>query len=138
MKQKLIHAIKILCAPINHIIYKFSFYIFVKLSCDIRQSLPPTTTVPHPTGIVISKQARIGRNVTIYQNVTIGTNIGLGKYPKIGDDVVVYSGAAIIGDVNIGENSVIGANSVVIDDVPPQSVVVGAPARVIRTINEDK
>lgn len=119
-------------------ISRFNCHIFIKLSCDIRQSLPPTTTVPHPTGIVIGKQAEIGENVTIYQNVTIGTNIGLREYPKIGDNVVIYSGVAVIGDVDIGANCVIGANSVVIDDIPPRSVVAGAPAQVIRTIDEDE
>lgn len=124
--------------PIIDLFSKLSKYVFIKLSCDIRQSLPLTTTVPHPTGIVIGKQAEIGRDVTIYQNVTIGTNIGLGEYPKIGDNVVVYSGAAIIGDVDIGADSIIGANSVVVDDVPPRSVVAGVPAQIIRLIAEDE
>lgn len=103
----------------------------IAFSCDILQELPDTTTLPHPVGIVISGSAKIGENVRIYQNATIGWTLGDKNRTagKIGDNVTIYSGAAIIGDVTIGDNAVIGANAVVLDDVKEDTVVVGAPAR---------
>ena len=69
------------------------------------------TYFPHPVGIVISKFATVGKNCTIYQNVTIGK----GKFseknntdvPVIGDNVVIYANSVIIGGVKIGNNAVI-------------------------------
>lgn len=96
--------------------------------------------LPHPIGIVIGEGVKIGKNVTIYQNVTIGRkDTDIAKYPSIGDNVVIYSGAKILGSIVIGNNSVIGANSVVLNDVPENSVVAGIPAKIInkkKDINE--
>jgi serine acetyltransferase len=97
--------------------------------CVIGQKLPPTTTLHHPTGIVIAGDAQIGENVNIYQNVTIGTKgDNPVKYPKIGNNVTIYAGAAIIGDVTVGDGATIGANAVVVDNVPENTVVAGVPA----------
>ncbi len=83
--------------------------------------------------IVISEQSRIGRNVSIYQGVTIGRCFGGKKagVPTIGDNVVIFAGAKIIGNVTVGDNAVIGANAVVSTDIPANSVAVGIPAKVI-------
>lgn len=94
------------------------------------------TYFPHPVGIVISKFATVGKNCTIYQNVTIGK----GKFseknntdvPVIGDNVVIYANSVIIGGVKIGNNAVIGAGSVVLRDVDENEVVAGNPARFIK------
>ena len=83
--------------------------------------------MPHPVGIIIGKNVRIGNDVKIYQNVTIG---GMdGNYPSIGNGVTIYAGSNIIGNVTIGDNAVIGAGSVVVKDIPSQAVAVGNPAR---------
>jgi serine O-acetyltransferase len=92
----------------------------------------------HPIGIVIGAHVVIGRNVKIFQNVTIG-GARLGDavnetMPKIGDECTIFSGAVIVGNVSIGRNCTIGANSVVTTDIPDNSVAVGSPARVIKTI----
>lgn len=92
------------------------------------------TKFPHPVGMVIGEGVNIGKQCIIYQNVTIGTKDGLAPYPKIGNNVTIYAGACIIGAVEIGNRVVVGANSVVLSDVPDDSIVVGMPARVIRKI----
>ena len=90
--------------------------------------------LPHPVGIVIGEGVVIGERCTLYQHVTLGgRRIGDwrgGHYPTLGDDVVVFCGAAVLGALEIGDRATIGANSVVLDTVPPDSVAVGAPARV--------
>lgn len=74
--------------------------------------------------------SRIGRNFTIFQNVTVGYSNG-GK-PQIGDNVTIYSGAVVIGPIKIGDNVEIGANAVVTKDVPSNVVVAGVPAVIIK------
>lgn len=83
----------------------------------------------HPVGIVIASDAKIGENVVVYQNVTIGRksiNCDSSKeYPIIEDNVIIYSGAVIGGGITVGANSVVGPNAVVTKDVPLNSLVVG-------------
>lgn len=84
--------------------------------------------MPHMIGIVINPDARIGKNVTIFQQVTIGdSEVGdkLGS-PIIGNGVLLGAGCKIIGPVSVGDNAVIGANAVVTKDVPSNVTVVGA------------
>lgn len=90
--------------------------------------------IDHGMGVVIGETAIVGDNVLIYQGVTLG-GVSLKKvkrHPTIGNRVVIGAGAKILGDITVGEDSLIGANSVVIEDVPPRSTVVGIPARVIQ------
>ena len=89
--------------------------------------------IDHGMGVVIGETTFIGDNVLIYQGVTLG---GTGKehgkrHPTLGDNVIVGAGAKILGNLKIGENSRIGAGSVVVDDVPENSTVVGIPGRVV-------
>ena len=78
-----------------------------------------------------------GDNVTLYQGVTLG---GTGKeqgkrHPTIEDNVMISAGAKVLGSFTIGANSKIGAGSVVLEEVPPNSTVVGIPGRVVRRNN---
>lgn len=110
-------------------------------ACDIKnieKLLYKDTNFPHPIGIVISKAAKIGYNCTIYQNVTIGSktqksgNYSPKNYPQIGNNVTIYAGAVILGGITIGNNAIIGANSVVNKNIPPNTIVGGIPAKIIK------
>ena len=85
----------------------------------------------HSLGTVVGGDAKVGHRVRFYGNNTVGTAKDNG-YPVIEDDVEVGAGARILGPIRIGARSFIGANSVVLKDIPPDSVAVGAPARVVR------
>ncbi len=89
---------------------------------------------PNPIGIVIARDVVIGKNCTIYQNVTIGKKkFGFieNKHTIIGDNVTICANACIIGDLNIGNNAIIEAGAVVLEDVPDNAYVAGNPAKVI-------
>jgi serine O-acetyltransferase len=94
--------------------------------------------IDHGMGVVIGETAEIGDYVTLFQGVTLG---GTGKergkrHPTIGNHVVIGAGAKILGAIKIGDNVKIGANSVVLKNVPPNSTVIGVPARVIKSQGE--
>ena len=95
--------------------------------------LGPGLFIDHGMGLVIGETAELGSNVTLYQGVTLGgTGKETGKrHPTIGDNVVVSSGAKILGSFTVGANSKIGSGSVVLHEVPPNSIVVGIPGRVV-------
>lgn len=86
--------------------------------------------IDHGTGVVIGETTKIGKNVKIYQGVTLGalsvekslTNTK--RHPTIEDDVIIYSQAVILGGkTTIGQNSIIGGNSWITQSVPANSVV---------------
>lgn len=89
--------------------------------------------IDHGMGVVVGETAIIGDDVTLYQGVTLG---GTGKergkrHPTLRNGVFVGNNANILGNITIGENSRVGAGSVVLNDVPPNSTVVGVPAHII-------
>ena len=93
--------------------------------------------IDHGNGVIIGETAIIGNNVTLYQGVTLG---GTGKeqgkrHPTVKDNVMISAGSKVLGSFTIGENSKIGAGSVVLQEVPPNSTVVGVPGRVVKRIN---
>ena len=90
--------------------------------------------IDHGSGVVIGETAQIGDRVTLYQGVTLGgTGFARGKrHPTLDDDVTVGSGAKLLGPVTVGQNAKVGANTVVIEDVPPQTTVVGNPGHPVR------
>ena len=90
--------------------------------------------IDHGTGVVIGETAEIGDDVTIYQGVTLGgTGKDTGKrHPTIGNNVLISTGAKVLGPFTVGDNSRIGANAVVLQEVPPDSTVVGIKARVVK------
>jgi len=93
-------------------------------------------------GLDIADDVMIGPNVSI---ITAGhplepsrrRTVTIGKPIAIGRNVWIATGATIIGGVAVGENSVVAAGSVVTRDVPPNTLVGGNPARVIRSIGDD-
>jgi serine O-acetyltransferase len=90
--------------------------------------------IDHGMGVVIGETAEIGKDVTLYQGVTLGgTGFATGKrHPTVEDNVTIGSGAKLLGPITVGHGSKIGANSVVIHDVPPNSTVVGNPGHPVR------
>jgi len=90
--------------------------------------------IDHGAGVVIGETATIGDDVTMYHGVTLGgTSWSVGRrHPTVGDGVLIGAGAKILGPISVGPRARIGANSVVIEDVPPEMTVVGIPGRVVR------
>jgi serine O-acetyltransferase len=89
--------------------------------------------IDHGMGVVIGETAEIGNECLIYHGVTLG-GVDLNpvkRHPTLGDGVVIGAGAKIIGNIKIGNYSRVGANSVVIREVPPNSTVIGIPARIV-------
>jgi serine O-acetyltransferase len=93
----------------------------------------PRFFIDHGMGVVIGETAEVGADVTLYHGVTLGgTSLAKGKrHPTLGDRVVVGAGAKILGAITIGHDSRIGSNAVVVKPVPPNSVVVGVPGRIV-------
>jgi serine O-acetyltransferase len=94
--------------------------------------------IDHGMGVVIGETTEIGDFVTLFQGVTLG---GTGKqrgkrHPTIGSHVVVGAGAKVLGPITIGDYVKIGANSVVLQEVPDHSTVVGIPGRIVRIKDE--
>jgi len=85
----------------------------------------------HSVGSVVGGTARVGDRVRFMGNNTVGTARDNG-YPVIEQDVEVGCGARILGPIRVGARAVIGANAVVLSDVPPDCVAVGAPARIVQ------
>ena len=92
----------------------------IPLTCHIGGGL----LIPHPNGIVIHPDAKIGVNCLIFQQVTIGTRKAAGT-PKIAGHVDIGAGAKILGPVRIGAHARIGANAVVVTDIGDGAVAVG-------------
>jgi serine acetyltransferase len=91
----------------------------------------------HPRGLVVNPNVIIGNYCSIIQQVTLG-----GPYTKIGNFVSINAGAKIISDpmkqelVEIGDNCIIAAGAVVLKSMPPNSIIGGMPAKVLKTLND--
>lgn len=90
--------------------------------------------IDHGAGVVIGETAEIGDDVTLYQGVTLGgTGFQAGKrHPTVEDNVTIGSGAKLLGPIEVGHGAKVGANSVVVEDVPPCSTVVGNPGHPVK------
>lgn len=84
----------------------------------------------HPTNVMIGSGVEIGEDCLIFHDVTLGTGQIPGT-PRIGGNVDIYCGARVLGGVRVGSGSMVGANCVVTRDVPPTSIILAAPGRVI-------
>lgn len=89
--------------------------------------------IDHGMGVVIGETAEVGDDCTIYQGATLGgTSLSHGKrHPTLERNVTVGVNSAVLGAITIGANSKVGGGSVVVKDVPPNSTVVGVPARIV-------
>jgi len=109
-----------------------------KKTNDIKCLIHPSTIFPHPFNIVIHQDAKIGKDCVINQGVTIGNRKGVkAGVPTIGNNVHIFANAVILGNVHIGDNSIIRTCSLVLEDVPPNSIVYGIPAKVVRRVENE-
>lgn len=86
----------------------------------------------HGLGFVAGETTVIGKNVSIWHNVTLGStfnNSGANRHPKVEDGAIIGAGALVLGNVTIGKGANIGAGAIVLNDVPAGRVVVGTKAR---------
>ena len=116
------------------------FYYQERFCCYIgeKAEIDSCPTFPHNMfGVFISNMSKIGKDVVIFQHVTIGSNTIWGHpksgAPIIGDNVYIGAGAKIIGKVTIGNNCRIGANCVVVKDMPSNTTAVAATTRFIES-----
>ena len=128
-KKSIIHRFLYYCVKVyyKHIEHKTG--IQVPIGTHIEEGLK----FFHHGCIIIAQTARIGKNASIHQGVTIGRVFAGAKagVPTIGDNVVIFAGAKLLGNIKVGNGAVIGANAVVVKDVPANAVVAGIPAKVI-------
>ena len=92
----------------------------------------PGLVIDHGMGLVIGETTIIGRDVNLFQGVTLGGVSAEKKkrHPTLGNRVTVGAGAKVLGDISIGDDVKIGANSVVLSDVPAGATAVGVPAKI--------
>ena len=97
----------------------------IPASADIH----PTVHFSHNAlAVVVTQEARIGAGCIIGTHVVLGSRWGLKGGPVIEEDVIIHAGAKVVGPIRIGRGSVLAANSVVLEDVPPDSLAAGVPA----------
>ena len=129
---------------VAHVFYRNKFFFIARVISQVSRFVTGIEIHPgaqigdrffidHGMGVVIGETCEIGDNVTIFQGVTLG---GTGKekgkrHPTIKNNVLIATGAKVLGSIVVGESSKIGAGSVVLDDVPEHSTVVGIPGRVV-------
>lgn len=124
-----------------HVLYKLEIPVLPRVLAEYAHSqtgidIHPGATIgrgfyiDHGTGIVIGETSRIGRNVRIYQGVTLGATFiskglsGQKRHPTIEDNVILYAGSTILGgNTVIGHDTVIGGNVWLTESVPPHSTV---------------
>lgn len=139
---RFIFYIKYLCVrfekvPLISIFFKviYRFYnIFYGASIGYKAKFINIPKFPHNiAGVFISENAIIGRNCTIFHNVTIGSIESKNKKlaPVIGDNVFIGAGAIIIGNVKVGNNVKIGAGAIVHKNIPENSTVVMSGLKII-------
>jgi len=116
-------------------LFTYANIVLFGLEVTPRCDIGPGLFFPHSNGTVVGAW-KIGRDATIYQNVTLGSKtLDMGfasdQRPEIGDGVTFGAGCKVLGGIRIGNHSTVGANSVVLESVDANTCVAGVPARVI-------
>lgn len=129
--QKVKQAPKLLSIPLK-LVYFVIFYLVQTLtgiSVQAYSRIGPGFVV-RDRGCIFVVAESIGKNFTVSQGVTVGNIRGSRNLPIIGDDVYIEPGAKILGEVTLGNNVVVRANSLVLANVPDNSIACGNPARI--------
>lgn len=141
----------IACHRIAHELYRLGVTLIARIISEQAHSLTGIDIHPgasigegffidHGTGVVIGETCVIGKNVTLYQGVTLGARSfpldaegrpikGAPRHPLIEDDVVIYAGATVLGRITVGRGSMIGGNVWLTESVPAGSKVTQRKAR---------
>jgi len=114
--------------------YKFFVEWLLGVELPWGTKIGPGLRVFHGQAIVINRDVIIGTNCLIRQSTTMGNANEGEACPVIGNNVEIGANVCIIGPVTVGDNVIIGAGAVVIKNIPSNSVAVGNPARVIKTV----
>lgn len=140
---------------VSNILYRLGYKVHARFFSEMGHSMTGIDIHPgaminypffidHGTGIVIGQTSTIGKNVKIYQSVTLGaislSNAeelrGVTRHPQIGNNVTIYAGASLLGAIKIGDNVTIGSNVFLTEDVPDNTrVTIGKPELKIRSKN---
>ena len=122
--------------------FRFLNMVLFGLEAPSLVSIGPGLILPHTQGTVLGA-AKIGRNVTIFHQVTLGASVADYGYdvnlrPIVEDEVTIFVGAKVLGALTLARGSTIGANAVVLENVPAGALAVGVPARVVAPIDTTK
>ena len=114
------------------ILYKISLNYIMGIEIPDTLVIGKNLRVFHGQGIVIHQGCKLGDNLTLRHNVTIGNSVSNGKCPVLGNNINIGCGVVIIGDIEIQDNVNIGANTLVNKSVPENSTVVGNPMKILK------
>jgi serine O-acetyltransferase len=138
--QRLAHALHVLGVPLIPRIMTEHAHAITGIDIHPGAAIGEKFFIDHGTGVVVGETAVIGKNVTLYQGVTLGAKSfpldeqgnpikGIPRHPIVEDDVVVYAGATILGRITIGKGSSVGGNVWLTNGVPPGTRVTQAEVR---------
>jgi putative colanic acid biosynthesis acetyltransferase WcaB len=118
--------------------YQFVVEWLLSVELPWNTQVGPNLKLHHGVALVVNHRTIIGANCILRHATTIGNKPSLDGTdcgsPQIGDNVDIGANSVILGPISIGDRAVIGAGSVVVKAIPAAAVVVGNPARVIRTV----
>jgi serine O-acetyltransferase len=138
--QRIAHELHVLGVPLIPRIITEHAHTITGIDIHPGAAIGEKFFIDHGTGVVIGETAIIGKNVTLYQGVTLGAKSfpldengnpikGIPRHPIVEDDVVVYAGATILGRITIGKGSSVGGNVWLTNGVPPGTRVTQAEVR---------
>jgi serine O-acetyltransferase len=127
---------------LSHVLWRARLLLIARFSSHIARwltgieihpaaKLGRRLVIDHGMGVVIGETAEIGDDCYLYHQVTLGVARAQGgkRHPTVGNNVIIGAGAKVLGPITVGDNARIGSNAVVLESVPPDTTVVGIPAR---------